>query len=311
MLAAVTLPGIALGQESGNPAYRFEGEEVIFTFDIRAYARELLSEKALKVDFADLGIYEVAVTGQFNGWSRKGWVMEKVDEFTFILRKKIKDFNDKFPLEFRYIINGRFLADPEGEITDPRKFSDDFLEEIYQVDLSVIKVHDQGAILFSLEGYRDRKQVILAGSFNGWHEQAIKMNKTDEGWELRADLPPGRYEYKFIADGEWMHDRDAKENVTNEHGTLNSVIYITTPVTFVLNGYQSARKVILAGSFNDWNEHREEMDRVNGHWTKTLPLVGGKHTYKFIVDGVWMTDPDNPIEENDGNGNLNSVLFVH
>ena len=292
-------------------AYHLEGDNVVFVFDVRSYAKELLGKNALKVDFADLGIYDVAITGQFNDWSKKGWRMEKKDEFTFILRKRISDFNDEFPLDFRYIINGRFLADPEGEITDTRKFSDDFLEDIYKVDLSVIKIKEDGNVLFSLKGHTTSKEVILAGSFNGWNEHAIRMNKVSDGWELHAELPPGRYEYKFIADGKWLHDPYAVENVTNEHGTLNSVLNITVPVTFSLPGYSDAKKVILAGSFNNWNERKEQMYFKNGAWTSTLNLPGGKQTYKFIVDGKWITDPNNPIKEDDGYGNINSVLFVH
>ncbi len=311
LFSSVATALVAQSQDTTVNAYHFEGDDVVFVFDIRNYAKELLGKNALKVDFADLGIYDVAVTGQFNNWSKKGWHMEKKDDFTFVLRKKISAFNDVFPLDFRYIINGHFLADPEGDVTDSRKFSDDFLEDIYKVDLSVIKIREDGPVLFSLKGYTDRKEVILAGSFNNWNEHALKMNKTGEGWELRADLPPGRYEYKFIADGEWLHDSKAVENVKNEHGTLNSVLYITVPVTFSLAGYDAAKKVILAGSFNNWNEHKEQMMLVNGVWTSTLNLPGGKQTYKFIVDGQWMTDPKNPLTEDDGSGNINSVLFVH
>ncbi|GAA3608089.1 hypothetical protein GCM10022396_26690 [Flavivirga amylovorans] len=32
--------------------------------------------------------------------------------------------------------------------------------------------------------------------------------------------------------------------------------------------------------------------------------------YKFIVDGKWMTDSDNPIREYDGKGNINSVCII-
>jgi 1,4-alpha-glucan branching enzyme len=88
-------------------------------------------------------------------------------------------------------------------------------------------------------------------------------------------------------------------------------LYVNTLVTFSLKGYPDAQKVILAGSFNDWNEHKLEMNHVGDYWTVTIPLFGGKHTYKFIVDGQWMTDPANPIIEDDGQGNKNSVKFVH
>ena len=292
-------------------AYRLDGDDVVFEFDVRNYAKELLGENALKVDFADLGIYDVAITGQFNNWNKKGWKMEKKDEFVFILRKPLQQFNDAFPLDFRYIINGRFLASPEGDITDPRQFNSDFLESIYKVDLSVIRIVPTGNVLFRLDGYTYRKEVILTGSFNGWNEHAIQMNQTATGWELRAELPPGRYEYKFIADGEWLHDPKAKENIPNEHNTLNSVLYVTLPIIFKLSGYPNAKKVVLAGSFNNWHTNKEQMQLVNGVWTSTLNLPGGKHTYKFIVDGQWITDPENPLKEDDGYGNINSVLFVH
>lgn len=292
-------------------SYRMEGDEVVFVFDIRVYARELLGENALKVDFADFGIYDVAVSGEFNNWNRKGWRMHKKDEYVYELRKKLLAFSDAFPLDFRYIINGRYIADKEGNITDTKHFHDDFLEDIYHVDLSVLKIHDDGEVTFSLQGYQHKNEVILAGSFNNWNEHAIKMKKTADGWILRGDLPPGRYEYKFIADGEWLHDPKAKENVTNEHGTLNSVLWITIPVTFKLKGFADASKVILAGSFNDWNTNKERMSYVDGYWAVTLQLTGGKHSYKFIVDGNWMTDPENPLIENDFHGNKNSVMFVH
>lgn len=300
----------ANAQEVNNPYY-FDGEDVVFVFDVRNYAKALLGENALKVDFADLGIYEVAVTGQFNDWNKKGWKMTKRDEFTFELRKHVHDFNDAFPLDFRYIINGRYLADPEGKITDPRQFEDNFLEDIYKVDLSVIKIAEDGNVVFFLNEHYNANEVILAGTFNGWNEHELKMNRVPAGWELHAELPPGRYEYKFIVDGEWMHDPVNKEKVKNEHETFNSVLYVTTPVTFTLQGYPDAKEVILAGSFNNWNEHRQQMIHVGDEWTVTLPVAGGKQTYKFIIDGKWITDPANPIIEDDGHGNKNSVRFVH
>jgi Glycogen recognition site of AMP-activated protein kinase len=52
------------------------------------------------------------------------------------------------------------------------------------------------------------------------------------------------------------------------------------------------------------------MSLVEGVWTSTLQLNAGKHQYKFIVDGKWYTDPANPIVEDDGKGNQNSILFV-
>ncbi len=166
-------------------------------------------------------------------------------------------------------------------------------------------------LIFFLNEHFDAQEVILSGTFNGWNERELKMNKVAAGWELHAELPPGRYEYKFIVDGDWIHDPLNKETVRNEHHTLNSILLVTLPVTISLKGYTDARMVLLTGSFNNWNEKKLQMERTSEGWTTTVNMPGGKNTYKFIVNGKWITDPQNPIIEDDGHGNKNSVLFVH
>lgn len=309
ILLFMTGPVNSFCQSTGNP-YFIDGEDVVFVFDVRTYAATLSKAGKNKVDFGDLNINEVAISGDFNGWSKQGWKMQRRSQYLFELRKKITEFNDPFPVEFKYIINGKYITAPNGD-PDARQFTDDFLEEVYKIDLSVLTVHQRGNVLFDLKGHTNARQVILAGSFNGWDEHSIKMNKGEDGWFLRAHLPPGRYEYKFIVDGSWYHDPRSKENVTNEHGTLNSVLNVTTPVSFTLEGFPNAKNVILTGSFADWNERRIKMTLVNGVWKTTVPLTGGKHHYKYIIDGSWHTDPSNPIIEDDGYGNQNSVIFVH
>jgi hypothetical protein len=71
------------------------------------------------------------------------------------------------------------------------------------------------------------KQVSLCGDFNGWATDATPMKRHDGGhWETTVALAPGRYEYKFVVDGEWIPDPLAHEHVWNQHGTLNSVIEV-------------------------------------------------------------------------------------
>jgi hypothetical protein len=73
----------------------------------------------------------------------------------------------------------------------------------------------------------DAKRVSLSGDFNGWSPDATPMTRYDDGhWEATVDLAPGRYEYKFVRDGEWIPDLLAHENVWNRQGTLNSVIEV-------------------------------------------------------------------------------------
>ena len=52
------------------------------------------------------------------------------------------------------------------------------------------------------------------------------------------------------------------------------------------------------------------MTKISEGWQYTLLLSGGKHHYKFIVDGVWILDPINPVKEYVGEGNINSVYMV-
>lgn len=161
-----------------------------------------------------------------------------------------------------------------------------------------------------MEGYEDAGNVILSGNFNAWDESAFQMKKVDGGWETCLDLNAGRYEYKFIVDGQWLHDPRNPHTIKNQYHTLNSVYEIKREVRFELAGFEDAESVWLAGSFTDWEEGALRMHREGKAWVASLPLTGGKHWYKFIVDGKWMTDPDNPVKEYDWDGHLNSVRMV-
>ncbi len=78
--------------------------------------------------------------------------------------------------------------------------------------------------------------------------------------------------------------------------------------TFRLKGYPDAKIVALAGTFNNWNQSQTLCAREGGEWLCRVDLKPGKYTYKFVIDGIWITDPANPASENDGRGNVNSVL---
>jgi 1,4-alpha-glucan branching enzyme len=82
-------------------------------------------------------------------------------------------------------------------------------------------------VVFALER-PNAKEVFLCGDFNQWSQMSLRMLQWNGNgrWEKRLALPPGRYEYKFIVDGEWMHDARAGENAPNAHGSLNSVVHV-------------------------------------------------------------------------------------
>ncbi len=70
-------------------------------------------------------------------------------------------------------------------------------------------------------------EVCVAGSFNEWHPSATPMIRLDAGkWVKELDLPPGRYEYRFVVDGQWVDDPAARETVPNPHGGVNAVLEV-------------------------------------------------------------------------------------
>lgn len=84
----------------------------------------------------------------------------------------------------------------------------------------------QREVTFTLPDF-GASEVYLSGEFNGWAGRSLPLSRQADGrWETALSLAPGRYQYKFIIDGTWIPDPLAKENVMNEHGTLNSVVEV-------------------------------------------------------------------------------------
>lgn len=72
-----------------------------------------------------------------------------------------------------------------------------------------------------------------------------------------------------------------------------------------------AGEVLLAGDFCNWQGETCRMRRVkDGNWKKSLNLKPGRYEYRFVVDGHWWTDPENPARQQNPYGQDNSVLVV-
>ena len=71
------------------------------------------------------------------------------------------------------------------------------------------------------------------------------------------------------------------------------------------------KEVFLAGSFNNWQIEKELKDRENsGIYRCQLRLLPGEYQYKFIVNGNWCLDAENPNFTTNNFGTLNSLLTV-
>ncbi len=75
--------------------------------------------------------------------------------------------------------------------------------------------------------------------------------------------------------------------------------------------FEQARKVLIAGDFNDWSPTSTPMQPAGrGQWRMALPLGPGRYRYRLVVDGKWVTDPHNQYVETNEFGELNNIIEV-
>ncbi len=72
------------------------------------------------------------------------------------------------------------------------------------------------------------KKVHIVGDFNNWKvDDASRLEKNNSGdWEKSFYLLPGRYRYKFVADGLWFWDPQNAEKERNPYGDFDSVVKV-------------------------------------------------------------------------------------
>ena len=72
------------------------------------------------------------------------------------------------------------------------------------------------------------KSVCVAGSFNEWTPETTPLvPKGNDRWVGDLTVKPGRHEYLFVVDGQWVPDPNAKESVANPFGGMNSVLIVS------------------------------------------------------------------------------------
>ena len=81
--------------------------------------------------------------------------------------------------------------------------------------------------------FRDLRasDVRIAGDFNGWvPDKGVRSLIEAEGetriWTKILHLAPGRYQYRYVVDGEWREDPENPEGVASQVGGRNSVLVV-------------------------------------------------------------------------------------
>jgi hypothetical protein len=220
---------------------------------------------------------EVLISGSFNGWSTSGLPLKRTgDGWEIELNLMPGKYLYKFIVDGNWIkASGNALSENDG----------------WGAKNSVFYKYNYK---FVLEDFEDSRKVYLAGSFNDWNKKGLKMSKTSKGWVLPMYLKEGTHAYKFVVDGEWVTDPENPIVRPDGGGNFNSFMALGDTTMFRLNGFTGANQVRLAGTFNAWNSAELTMTKTTGGWELPYVLPTGNHEYKFIVDGEWITDPNNP-----------------
>jgi len=69
-----------------------------------------------------------------------------------------------------------------------------------------------------------KKRIFLAGNFNDWKPDNPQYLMADDGagaYTITIKLPPGTYQYKFVADGQWIKDPYAPGDAPDGFGGRN------------------------------------------------------------------------------------------
>lgn len=231
----------------------------------------------------------MSVAGSFNDWKQDQIRMNKtVTGWTVDLY--LADGTHTY----RYVADGRWFADA----ANPEQYPNEFGETNSVVCIGTPHV-------FFLKGNLNAKQVMLMGSFNQWRNFELKMSKTDSGWIFPYTLGHGNYEYTFEVDGKKLTDPATGKEMASQ------TLIIAPNQTFRLQGFATAKKVCLAGSFNNWSPGGFAMQKQGDEWIIQQHLAPGKHQYKFVVDGKWIVDPANKLREPNEFGEENSVIWVN
>ena len=88
-----------------------------------------------------------------------------------------------------------------------------------------------GMVTFICELKSEADEVFLAGDFNQWDAQSMRMSRAkDSSFRISRRLPPGQYRYKFIIDGVWHNDPDAPREERDQSGDLISGFVVVRTV---------------------------------------------------------------------------------
>lgn len=300
LMILISIMSPAMGQAHKN-AFTIDSDQMVLYIDLKL--SKVAIDSLLRV--ADIqGINTAKLSaGDFSELQKNGWIVKKISSGQLMISKPLEELGRNPQIQPYIITQNMFGADNDTHPGYPGKV-------MYGVNnFARQTVHElpSGLTRFFFPGNLTAKKVLLSGNFNNWNTLKGLMLKTDSGWISDIKLQPGEYLYKFIVNGRWIADPNNNLKEDDGYDGRNSV-YFRYNYTFKLAGYTKAQRVMLAGSFNNFNGNELVLTLKNGIWSKTMFLGEGLHTYRFLVDAQPVTDPANSNKGVDASGKPVSVI---
>lgn len=94
----------------------------------------------------------------------------------------------------------------------------------------------------------------------------------------------------------------------NLHGITKPIVY-ENGILFTCDAGPKD-EVAISGSFVHWNKHLKMSRNAHGIWYAFLPLEipSGTYPYRYLINGLWVDDPQQPMQVADAYGSVMSAL---
>lgn len=97
-----------------------------------------------------------------------------------------------------------------------------------EVERQMAQVPSSVKVPFQLSGFDSAREVSVVGSFNDWSPRQAMMQRQGDRWQAQLEVEPGRHEYKFWVDGEWLPDPANPAIKVDNQGHTNSVLQVSS-----------------------------------------------------------------------------------
>lgn len=179
--------------------------------------------QSFHVVFENKAAQSVHLVGDFNDWRTDAHPLQKGQGGLWNIDVHLREGI----YEYMFLVDGsEYMQDPRNILAKPNPYGG--LNSIALAGAPTMSPLIQGnKVTFML--YRpEASQIEVAGSFTNW-ERITMFRKQDDPamWGVQYTLPPGRYTYKYVIDGEWTVDPENYLLEKDPDGQFNSVFVIS------------------------------------------------------------------------------------